>query len=49
MGAFNNVLFLTGIIFMAGSAIGGLIALVAFRVSGRRLRRALETEFGKKP
>ena len=48
MDAFNNILFLTGIVLMAGSMIGGLIALAAFRVSGRRLRKALETEFGKK-
>lgn len=44
----NNILFIVGIALMAISAVGSLIALAAFRVSGCRLRKALEAEFGKK-
>lgn len=48
MDAFQNVLFLTGVVLMSVSALGALAALVTFRVSGRRLNKALESEFGKK-
>ena len=48
MDAFNNILFLTGVVLMAASAVGALAALAAFCISGRRLRENLEAEFGKK-
>lgn len=44
----NNILFVTGIALMTVSAVGALAALAVFRISGRRLREALEAEFGKK-
>lgn len=43
-----NALFIIGAALMAAAALGGIAALVAFRISGKRLRAKLEAEFGKK-
>ena len=41
-------LFYCGIAIMAGAAAAGIITAVVFSLSGRRLRKRLDTEFGKK-
>ncbi len=43
-----NALFIVGTALMAAAAVGGIAALAAFRISGKRLRTKLEAEFGKK-
>lgn len=43
-----NALFIAGVALMAAAAVGGIAALAAFRISGKRLRAKLEAEFGKK-
>lgn len=44
----GNPLFITGLVMIAVSIAGGIIALVALRISGKRLKIKLEKEFGKK-
>lgn len=44
----GNPLFITGIVMIAVSVSGGIIALAALRLSGKRLKMKLEKEFGKK-
>lgn len=44
----SQLLFYGGMAVMALSALGGIAASVIFAVSGRRLRRNLEEEYGKK-
>lgn len=41
-------LFYCGIAVMAGAAGAGIIAAVVFSLTGRRLRKRLDAEFGKK-
>lgn len=43
-----NAIFIAGVALMAAAAVGGIAALAAFRISGKRLRAKLEEEFGKK-
>lgn len=43
----SELLFAGGIAVMAASAVGILSALVIFRLTGRRIRRKLEQEYGK--
>lgn len=43
-----NAIFIAGVALMAAAAVGGIAALAAFRISGKRLRAKLEAEFGKK-
>jgi len=44
----SNLLFYVGVVLMSASAAGAVISLAVFRISGRKLRRKLEEEFGKK-
>lgn len=44
----SELLFYGGIAVMLLAVMAGVLAAVAFTVSGRRLRRKLEEEFGKK-
>ena len=50
MDAFTqyNALVLAGAALMSVSAAGAVISLVVFRISGQKLRKKLEEEFGKK-
>lgn len=43
-----HVLFYGGIALMATAAAGAAAAIVVLRISGKRLRRRLEDEFGRK-
>ncbi len=43
-----ELLFYGGIAAMTVAAIGGAVALVALRLSGKRLNARLEKEYGKK-
>ena len=47
MGGSERLLY-GGIGLMAASVLGGLIAAVVLRISGKRLRARLEKEFGKR-
>ena len=44
----SELLFYGGVAVMALAALGGVTATIVFTLSGRRLRRKLEQEFGKK-
>ncbi len=44
----SELLFYGGIGVMAAAALLGVVAVVGFRISGRRLRARLEKEFGKR-
>lgn len=44
----NEMLFYGGIAVMALAAVGAVIAAAGFSISGRRLRKKLEEEFGKR-
>ena len=44
----SELLFYGGILLMAASAAAGIAAAVILRLSGKRLKRQLEEEFGKK-
>jgi len=44
----SEVLFYGGIAIMVCSAVGGIVAGVLLRVSGKRLRGIQDKEFGKK-
>lgn len=44
----NELLFYGGIAVMVLSAVGGAGAIAVFAVSGRRLRKRLEEEFGRR-
>ena len=44
----GTILFYSGIIGMIVAAIGAVISIVIFSVSGNRLKRKLDEEYGKK-
>lgn len=44
----SELLFYGGIAVMLLAVMAGVLAAVVFTLSGRRLRRKLEEEFGKK-
>ena len=44
----SELLFYGGILVMAMAALGGIVSAAIFAVTGRRLKRKLEAEFGKK-
>lgn len=41
------MLFYTGLVLMAVSAVLGAVLLTVFLVTGRKLKRTLEEEYGK--
>lgn len=43
----NEMLFYSGVALMALAAAAAVIALAVFSISGRRLQKRLEEEFGK--
>lgn len=43
-----TVMFYGGIALMAAAAVGGAAAAVILHASGKRLKKRLEDEFGKK-
>lgn len=43
-----ETLYHAGVALMALCAVGGIGAAIGFRASGRRLRRQLEREYGKR-
>ena len=44
----NELLFYGGIVVLALAAAGGAGAIALFAVSGRRLRKRLEEEYGRR-
>ena len=43
----SEVLFYGGLAAMGAAAAGALLCIVIFRVSGRKLKKKLEQEYGK--
>lgn len=43
----SDILFLTGIVFMAAASMTAIICVVVFTLTGRKLRERLEQEYGK--
>ncbi len=43
----NELLFYGGIALMCVSALAAIIAILIFRMSGKRIKSRLETEYGK--
>ena len=44
---FNQLMYYGGIALLALGFIGGVLAALLLSLAGRRLRRPLETEYGK--
>lgn len=44
----ENLLFYGGIALMSAAAVGAVVSAAILRVRGKRLKAALEAEFGKK-
>jgi len=44
----GETLFRLGVAIMAAAAVGGIVAAVVLRLSGKHLKEQLNAEFGKK-